>query len=528
MRKLLFLVFITLVLISCNKGEGMAVYNISTLAQLQAISPDHLADDCVLLNNIDASATEGWNEGLGFEPIGTYTAPFTGSFDGQYHTIDSLYISRIEDEDENIGLFGLVETDKEIKRVGLTNVDITGSWYYTGALIGQLVNDVAWAYVSECYSTGIVATRSDGGYLVGGLIGSVDAAEVSITDCYSTVAVSGDDYIGGLIGENCGQVANCYASGNVTENEAYRDGYPIGGLVGYNWGALTDCFATGVIDAGAPNDVGGFCGENDGSINNCWFTDSNYDNGLGTLEEGGKPAFYGSTHAVYAGYAGTIKIGARDLEAPHKLRIRKGGTTYGIPLLTTSDPDASLVRIYDGAALVNLILEGGVSHNCSIEGNVKSGSCPDTYDENPNTAYVVEDHHLGEIGEWAERTASITSEHTWSTGYYVRRALLRCYMKYNWLIDGEVWLTAQLFLKYDDSWHLVKEYTHHIEGSYMTGSVTKLFDEKAGWNNVKGIKGYVKVRCKSNEWQSAEVQMSRVEAHAYTGEGAVKALPIVP
>ncbi len=49
--------------------------------------------------------------------------------------------------------------------------------------------------------------------------------------------------------------------------------------------------------------------------------------------------------------AQTIKIGVQALEASHKLRIRKGGTTYGIPLLAISDSNASPVRIYDGSAI---------------------------------------------------------------------------------------------------------------------------------------------------------------------------------
>ena len=46
--------------------------------------------------------------------------------------------------------------------------------------------------------------------------------------------------------------------------------------------------------------------------------------------------------------AGTVNIGTQTLLSTHKLRIRKGATTYGIPLLATTDPDASGVRIYDG------------------------------------------------------------------------------------------------------------------------------------------------------------------------------------
>ena len=44
-----------------------------------------------------------------------------------------------------------------------------------------------------------------------------------------------------------------------------------------------------------------------------------------------------------------IKIGAGDLnDNTHKLRIRKGDTTYGIPLLERDHDDASPILIYDG------------------------------------------------------------------------------------------------------------------------------------------------------------------------------------
>jgi hypothetical protein len=50
-----------------------------------------------------------------------------------------------------------------------------------------------------------------------------------------------------------------------------------------------------------------------------------------------------------------VTVGAAyELNATHKLRIRKGSTTYGIPLVATTDADASGLRIYDGAAVKSL------------------------------------------------------------------------------------------------------------------------------------------------------------------------------
>jgi hypothetical protein len=47
----------------------------------------------------------------------------------------------------------------------------------------------------------------------------------------------------------------------------------------------------------------------------------------------------------------TYKVGAEDLLGTHKVRISYGGVTYGIPLLSTSDPDATPIYVYDGAAV---------------------------------------------------------------------------------------------------------------------------------------------------------------------------------
>lgn len=45
---------------------------------------------------------------------------------------------------------------------------------------------------------------------------------------------------------------------------------------------------------------------------------------------------------------GTIKIGALSDLTGHPLRIRKGDTTYAIPLVPINDPSASAIRGYDG------------------------------------------------------------------------------------------------------------------------------------------------------------------------------------
>ncbi|MBE0639161.1 MAG: hypothetical protein IH598_11630, partial [Bacteroidales bacterium] len=54
--------------------------------------------------DIDATETETWFNGLGWEPIGSEINPFSGAYDGNNFTIESLYIKR--EYESYLGLFG--------------------------------------------------------------------------------------------------------------------------------------------------------------------------------------------------------------------------------------------------------------------------------------------------------------------------------------------------------------------------------------------------------------------------------------
>jgi hypothetical protein len=64
-------------------------------------------------------------------------------------------------------------------------------------------------------------------------------------------------YVGGLVGSNYADVANCYSTGAVSSNEL-----GVGGLAGGNWGTVTNCYSTGLVTG--RESVGGLVG-------NKWF-----------------------------------------------------------------------------------------------------------------------------------------------------------------------------------------------------------------------------------------------------------------
>ena len=139
----------------------------------------------------------------------------------------------------------------------VSNLGLEGGSVSGDDFLGGLVGSNSGS-ISNCYSTGNVS----GDEYVGGLMGSNTA---SLSNCYSTGDVSGDRYVGGLVGDNWGNVSNCYSTGDVGGT-----GSRVGGLVGLNGGNVLNCYSTG--DVSGYEWVGGLVGVNVGSVSNCHST----------------------------------------------------------------------------------------------------------------------------------------------------------------------------------------------------------------------------------------------------------------
>ena len=210
-------------------------------------------------NNIDAGVTKTdtakWGT-AGFNPIGDNTNQFNGTFDGLGFTISNLYINRTSQD--NVGLFGYINSGSTIKNIGLNNVDITGK-YYVGGLAGR-----NYSTITNSYASGTVSGKGS----VGGLAGNTR----TISNSYASGTVSGEDSVGGLAGvnEKEGTISNSYATGNVNGTGTGTGNY-VGGLVGNNFGGISNSYATGNVN-GTGNYVGGLLGvnEKEGTISNSY------------------------------------------------------------------------------------------------------------------------------------------------------------------------------------------------------------------------------------------------------------------
>ena len=137
---------------------------------------------------------------------------------------------------------------------------------YVGGLVGRNEGSLTF-----CSATGSVAIEGSAVRYVGGLVGYNNSG--TLTSCSASGSVNRvSDYsyaVGGLVGGNDGTLIACSASGSVT------GGYYVGGLVGYNSsGTLTSCSATGSV-SGDSMSVGGLVGEDySGTLTSCYATGS--------------------------------------------------------------------------------------------------------------------------------------------------------------------------------------------------------------------------------------------------------------
>ncbi len=237
-------------------GTSGDPYTISALNNLQTISNDvnYWDKHFIQVADIDASATSGWNSGAGWSPIGSYWNPFTGSYNGQGHTIDSLTIYRSGTDYQ--GFFGRT-SNAIIQNLGIINVNIT-AYTNVGGLVGYNTNS---STISNCYSTGSVSAYSQ----VGGLVGYNKS---TVSNCYSTGSVSGSSgtsIVGGLVGNNYqSTINNSYSTGSVSGSSI------VGGLVGtHSESTLSNCYSTGSVSGSSI--VGGLVGGNYSTVTNSFW-----------------------------------------------------------------------------------------------------------------------------------------------------------------------------------------------------------------------------------------------------------------
>ncbi len=140
---------------------------------------------------------------------------------------------------------------------------------FVGGFVGW---NATYSAIARSYSAGAVTLE---GRLMrlGGFAGWNGG---TISDCYSTVTVTGtggkDCAVGGFIGKNEKSISNCYATGNVASKTG-----SCGGFAGVNSaaGMIINSFSTGNVSGeAATGKAHALCGENAGTLNRSYYSNT--------------------------------------------------------------------------------------------------------------------------------------------------------------------------------------------------------------------------------------------------------------
>ena len=287
-----------------------------------------------LMNDIvlnDGTFDENGNYSSGanpeeWTPIGVYRNSsdctfYTGTFDGQGHTIKGLYVNVTATSDFYAGLFGYLEgavirnltVDGYVQ--GVNNVGgIVGGTKANATIencrnncrvvcktekfqlhAGGIAGFAANTTITGCLNTGAVEAFASSSSMcdAAGIVSSL-GANVTVKNCYNTgtVKITGNDrleqsWAGGIVGNSgTSTVSDCYNVGTVTINyTGSGDNYiaSAGGIAGTfgfwqtGTGKMRDCYNVGTVTstgAGTKNYVGGVAGRNYGAVENCYYLDS--------------------------------------------------------------------------------------------------------------------------------------------------------------------------------------------------------------------------------------------------------------
>jgi hypothetical protein len=223
---------------SGGNGTSANPYQISGILDWQTLttaSGDWNGKYFILTTDID------FNHAV-LTPIGNNDIPFTGSFNGNGHVLSNAAIGG----SNYAGLFGSVYNGREIKNLGVKNININASGYYVGGLAGYIM----YSSITDCYVTGTIKGMT----IAGGMAGYSHGT--TITGCYAAGTITckfGED-TGGLAGRTYDStIAGCCTDMAVTSYQC------AGGLVGLaDRTTITDCYTRGSVSA--ENFAGGLVG----------------------------------------------------------------------------------------------------------------------------------------------------------------------------------------------------------------------------------------------------------------------------
>lgn len=334
-----------------------------------------------------------WNDGAGWNPIGTGYSKYSATLNGNGFEIRNLYINR--SKSNYVGLFSAISGSS----ANITNIKLTGSLMsitgssYVGSLVGEAGSS---AIISHSSSTGAVS----GSYDVGGLVGRLSSSS-SLTHSFATGTVVGIKYyVGGLVGSiiSSSSIKQSFASGSV-------DGYSnIGGIAGLSSLSSTIDNCVSMANVTGTSYTGGLIGYADSVVLNNTYSSGEV---VGSYRVGGLLGY--STNSSTNNSYWAIDSSNQDISSESNIDTNYVGATFTqLRCPTSADNtsclegsalfsswDESIWDFGDNTQLPGLIIDGEIYRDSDADGIL------DRDDAFPNNKAAALDSDLdGHPNEW--------------------------------------------------------------------------------------------------------------------------------
>lgn len=255
---------------------------------------DNTTDDEITagLDNVNAyGVTSGIYSEIGNQAYAT-SSNIGGIAGLNSGTLNDAYNESIVKGSSNVG--GIAGTNSGEISLIVNGASVTAEGSYTGGLVGSATGTTdAISSISDGRNNGVIT----GDYYVGGLVGSngenveltnltndssaeitgkqyvggiagTNSGSISTTDTnlINRGSITGNKYVGGIAGENNGTIEN--VKNDIVLNAIGSDAMYFGGVTGRNTekGTITDATNRGNINASGATFVGGIAGQNDGTL----------------------------------------------------------------------------------------------------------------------------------------------------------------------------------------------------------------------------------------------------------------------
>ncbi len=365
------------------------VYEISNAGQLfwfAALVNGTLTDGTA--QNAAASAvltTDIVLTGEAWTPIGSKSNPYTGTFDGQNHTISGM---TLENAESYSGLFGNVTgTVRDFTVTGTITITGDKTVAKVGGAVGSLGTASAGGTVSGVIS-GVDITVSAGNDHIGGVVGSMpENSSPTVENCVYTgditVTVEAGS-VAGVVGYiRTGTIQNCANQGGINTG----GNGSVGGILGYcNNGKIyiRNCYNSGSIAAEGTANVGAIVGQNkstQATVSNCCYLTGSADKGQGQLDTDAAGTVVKSEDDFKSGAVAYLLQGSQTA-----LTWGQALDTDDYPVLTTNEAK----RVYAAK-----LYKGSADKVSELYANTPNFSSP----EEANALLVIEDAATAPAGK---------------------------------------------------------------------------------------------------------------------------------